>query len=83
MEQLNGYYYGLLLFFGVLFYIVGTQPNAARYVVLVQKYAETKYRMTKWWLVNNPRNPIVKYFMWKRSLKLAEELRKRIEDNNK
>lgn len=81
MEQLNGYYYGLLLFFGVLFYIVGTQPNAARYLVLAQKYIETKYQVTKWWLLNNPRNPIVKYLIWRRSLKMAESIRKSVEKN--
>lgn len=81
MEQLNGYYYGLLLFFGVLFYIVGTQPNAARYLVLAQKYIETKYQVTKWWLLNNPRNPIVKYLIWRRSFKMAESIRKSVENN--
>ena len=81
MEQLNGYYYGLLLFFGVLFYIVGTQPNAARFLVLAQKYVETKYQITKWWLVNNPRNPIVKYLIWRRSLKMAKSIRKSVEEN--
>tara|TARA_A100001234_G_scaffold91647_1_gene80747 strand:+ start:1293 stop:1541 length:249 start_codon:yes stop_codon:yes gene_type:complete len=81
MEQLNGYYYGLLLFFGVLFYIVGTQPNAARFLVLAQKYIETKYQITKWWLLNNPRNPIVKYLIWRRSFKMAESIRKSVEEN--
>ena len=81
MEQLNGYYYGLLLFFGVLFYIVGTQPNAARFLVLAQKYIETKYQITKWWLLNNPRNPIVKYLIWRRSFKMAKAIRKSVEEN--
>tara|TARA_Y100000004_G_scaffold82454_1_gene92499 strand:- start:398 stop:646 length:249 start_codon:yes stop_codon:yes gene_type:complete len=81
MEQLNGYYYGLLLFFGVLFYIVGTQPNSARFLVLAQKYIETKYQITKWWLLNNPRNPIVKYLIWRRSFKMAKSIRKSVEEN--
>jgi hypothetical protein len=27
-----------------------------------------------WWLKNNPSNPIVKYVMWRKSIKLAKEL---------
>ena len=35
--------------------------------------------MMIWWVINNPRNPIVKYLMWKRSMKLAEELMREYE----
>tara|TARA_B100000902_G_C26920532_1_gene721463 strand:+ start:129 stop:380 length:252 start_codon:yes stop_codon:yes gene_type:complete len=83
MVQLNGYYYSLLLFFGVLFYAVGTQPNTARLFVLAQKYAVTKYRRTKWWLLNNPNNPIVRYFVWRRSIKMATEMKKYFDEKNK
>lgn len=83
MDQVNGYYYGLLLFFGVLFYIVGTQPTAAKFIVLAQRYIEIQYRKSKWWILNNPRNPVVKYFIWRRSIKLAEDVRKRLEKSNK
>jgi hypothetical protein len=34
-------------------------------------------------ILNDPRNPIVKYFMWKRAYKLAEELQKELEDKSK
>jgi hypothetical protein len=27
-----------------------------------------------WWLKNNPSNPIVKYLLWRKSIKLAKEL---------
>lgn len=83
MDQVNGYYYGLLLFFGILFYIVGTQPTAAKFIVLAQRYIEIQYRKSKWWILNNPRNPVVKYFIWRRSIKLAEDVRKRLEKSNK
>lgn len=83
MDQVNGYYYGLLLFFGVLFYIVGTQPTAAKFIVLAQRYIEIQYRKSKWWILNNPRNPVVKYFIWRRSIKLADDIRKRLEKSNK
>ena len=83
MDQVNGYYYGLLLFFGILFYIVGTQPTAAKFIILAQKYVEIQYRKSKWWILNNPRNPVVKYFIWRRSIKLADNIRKRLEESNK
>ena len=83
MDQVNGYYYGLLLFFGVLFYIVGTQPTAAKFIVLAQRYIEIQYRKSNWWILNNPRNPVVKYFIWRRSIKLADDIRKRLEKSNK
>jgi hypothetical protein len=83
MDQVNGYYYGLLLFFGVIFYIVGTQPNVAKFIFLLQKYIEIQYRKTKWWVFNNPKNPVVKYFIWRRSIKLADNIRKQLEESNK
>jgi hypothetical protein len=83
MDQVNGYYYGLLLFFGVIFYMVGTQPNTAKFIILAQKYVEIQYRKSKWWILNNPRNPVVKYFIWRRSIKLADNIRKRLEESNK
>jgi len=40
-----------------------------------------KIRIRKriWWLKNNPNNPIVKYLMWRRAIKLVKELEKEFE----
>jgi hypothetical protein len=40
----------------------------------VLKLAKSNYEKQKWWLLNNPRNPVVKYLMWRRYMKLAKEL---------
>jgi hypothetical protein len=41
------------------------------------------YEKQKWWLLNNPRNPIVKYLMWRRAYKLAKELQRELESDAK
>jgi hypothetical protein len=33
-------------------------------------------KKTKWWIFHNPANPIVKYIMWRRAMKLAKEIEK-------
>jgi hypothetical protein len=35
-------------------------------------------RQTKWWLLYNPRNPIVKWLMWRNALRMAKELEKEL-----
>jgi hypothetical protein len=42
-----------------------------------------QYEKTKWWVLYNPANPIVKYLMWRRSMKLAKELVDELESKNK
>jgi len=42
--------------------------------VYVSKLANTKIRRHWWWLTNNPRNPVVKYMIYRRSLRIAKEL---------
>lgn len=75
----NSYYYGLFLIFVILAYLIVTDNSVATYFVLLQKFVKIKYQMLKWWILNDPRNPIVKYFMWRRSIRLAEELQKEFE----
>jgi hypothetical protein len=41
---------------------------------MLTQLARVQYEKTKWWILHNPANPIVKYLMWRRSMKLAKEL---------
>jgi len=68
------YYYFLIFVFGLLGWFIATDESVKESFVYVTDLALTKYRMWKWWLFNNPKNPIVKYFMWRKSMKMAEEL---------
>jgi hypothetical protein len=75
--------YIYLLIFACIAYLIITDPSIARAVALLSQMIKFQYEKTKWIILNDPRNPIVKYFMWKRAYKLAEELQKELEEKSK
>jgi hypothetical protein len=75
--------YIYLLIFACIAYLILTDESIARAVTLLSQMIKFQYEKTKWTILNDPRNPIVKYFMWKRAYKLAEELQKEFEDKSK
>jgi hypothetical protein len=70
---MNPYYIWFVIFF-CIGYLIVTDNSVARLFILLTKLAEVEYRKVKWWVMNNPKNPIVRYLMWRRSLQLAKEL---------
>ena len=60
--------------FAVVAYIIVTDERAAAAFLYVSKLANTEIKRHWWWLTNNPRNPVVKYMIYRRSLRLAKEL---------
>jgi hypothetical protein len=60
--------------FAVVAYIIVTDGRAAAAFVYVSKLANTEIKRHWWWLTNNPRNPVVKYMIYRRSLRIAKEL---------
>ncbi len=64
----------LLGMFAVVAYIIVTDERAAAAFVYVSKLSNTKIKRHWWWLTNNPRNPVVKYMIYRRSLRIAKEL---------
>ena len=64
----------LLGLFAVVAYIIVTDERAAAAFLYVSKLANTEIRRHWWWLTNNPRNPVVKYMIYRRSLRIAKEL---------
>ena len=76
------YYYIWFFLFVVSAYFIITDDSIARAFYYVTKLLKFQYGKTKWWLLNNPRNPIVKYLMWRRAMKLAKELEKEFIKNN-
>ena len=70
--------YVLFLIFGIILYFVITDPNVARAFDYVLQLVNTNIRKELWWLKNNPANPVVKYMMYRKNLKLAKELRVKI-----
>ena len=64
----------LLGMFAVVAYIIVTDERAAAAFLYVSKLVDSNIRRHWWWLTNNPRNPVVKYLIYRRSLRLAKEL---------
>jgi hypothetical protein len=76
-------YYFWFGIFTFIFYLVATDDSVAYAVTLVSKLIRFKYEKTKWWLIHNPRNPIVKWVMYRNSIKMAEELMKEFAEKEK
>ena len=70
----------LLIFFCVG-YLVITDNSIARALYMLTQLAKVQYEKTKWWVLHNPANPIVKYLMWRRAMKLAKELEEEFNKN--
>ncbi len=69
-------YYLWFFAFAVSAYFIVTDNSVATMVNLISKLVGIWFEKKKWLLLNNPRNPVVKYLMWRRALKLAKELEK-------
>lgn len=67
------FWFGIFVFVA---YPIATDNSVAYAVTLVSKILKFQYEKTKWWLLHNPANPIVKYLMWRNALRLAKELEK-------
>jgi len=76
-------YYAWFALLAIIAYVIISDRNVADAFVYV--FDITKNRIAKqiWWLKNNPRNPIVKYFMWRRSNQLAKKLMDELQSKNK
>lgn len=69
-------YYLWVIVFGIFAYFIAVDQSIATYVVLLWKQSRLAFEKYKWWLMNNPRNPIIKYMLDRKYLKLAKELEK-------
>jgi hypothetical protein len=72
-------YIYLIIFFCVGYLIV-TDQSVARAVVFVTQIIKNKFLVFKWWFIHNPKTPWARYSMHRRSIKLAEELMKELQD---
>ena len=75
------YYIYFVIFFCIAYLIITDQSVAKGFYMLTQ-LARVQYEKTKWWILYNPTNPIVKYLMWRRAMKLAKELEKEFKESN-
>lgn len=75
-------YYFWFFLFAVAAYFVVTDESIAKLVHYSVKLLKFQYEKTKWWILHNPKNPIVKYLMWRRAMKLAKEFDRVIKKDN-
>lgn len=71
----------LLGMFAVVAYVIITDERAAAIFVYGSKLVNTEIKRHWWWLTNNPRNPVVKYMIHRRSLRIAKKLMVEINKN--
>ena len=67
-------YYAWIAIFAIIAYIIVSDRNVADAFVYIFDITKNRIIRQIWWLKNNPRNPVVKYLMHRRSEKLAREL---------
>ena len=72
-------YIYFVIFFCIAYLIV-TDQSVARAFYMLTQLAQVQYEKTKSWILHNPANPIVKYLIWRKSMKMAEELMKEFEN---
>jgi len=74
------FWFGIFIF---LFYLVATDDSVAYAITLVSKIVRFQYEKQKWWLFNNPRNIIVRWMMYRNSMRMAKELMKEFAEKEK
>ena len=67
--------------FAVAMYFIVSDESIAAAFYFIFRLAKAYIQRQLWWITHNPRNPVVKYFMWRRSMKLAKELQKYFDEN--
>lgn len=72
-------YYLWFFVFLLLAYFITTDNNVATAFFLGLQIIQNWIQKRKWMLLNDPRNPINKYLIWRRSYKLARELQNEIQ----
>lgn len=74
------YYYTVFSIFAIILALMVVDPNVGLYIDLLFKNISVQFRKFKWILFNSPDNPIVRWMIWRRSYKMAEQLRKEMEN---
>jgi hypothetical protein len=67
------------IWFSIFFcaaYLIITDESVAAVLYMLIQLAKFQYEKTKWWTLHNPENPIVRYLIWRRSMKIAKQLEK-------
>jgi hypothetical protein len=72
--------YIYFIIFFCISYLIITDENIAGLISYSSNLLRLHYEKIKWIVLNDPRNPIVKYLIYKKSLRMAEKLIKKFEN---
>lgn len=64
--------------FGLVMYLIIVDESISKLFYYLFKILKFEYEKKKWWLLYSPDNPVVKYLIYRRSLKLAKEIEKEL-----
>lgn len=79
---MNALYLYLLIFICIAYLII-TDENVAGLINYSWRLLRIQCEKTKWIILNDPRNPIVRWNMERRSYKLAKEIQDEMERKSK
>ena len=74
------FWFGIFMFVG---YLIVTDNSVAYAFALVLKLIKFQYEKQKWWLLHNPRNIIVRWMMYRNSMRMAKELMEEFAEKEK
>ena len=74
--------YSYFIIFFCIAYLIITDQSVSRAFYMLTQLARVQYEKTKWWILHNPANPVVKYLISRRSMKLAKEFEKEFNTND-
>jgi hypothetical protein len=72
--------YLYFIIFFCISYLIITDENIAGLISYSSNLLRLHYEKIKWIVLNDPRNPIVRYLIYKKSLRMAEKLIKKFEN---
>ena len=72
--------YIYFIIFFCISYLIITDENVAGLISYSSNLLRLYCEKIKWIILNDPRNPIVKYLIYKKSLRMAEEIIKEFEN---
>jgi hypothetical protein len=74
------YSYIYLILFAFAAYLICTDQSVARAFLFVLDLIRFQYEKYRWIVIHHPSTPWARYSMHRRSMKLAEELMKELQD---
>jgi hypothetical protein len=73
--------YVYLIIFFCIGYLIVTDASVAKGFYLLVQFLKIQYEKYKWIVIHHPKTPWARYSMHRRSIKLAKELMKELEEN--